>query len=290
MKLAIVGSEGFIGRELVRRARLRGAAVTLLDSAADGESGALPVDIRDRRALIGALPPGLDAVVHLAAITRDADCAEHPDETLDVNVAGTQNVIDAVVEKGARQLIFASSELVYGNVHGRGAQLEDQPIDMQRLEGLFALTKLMGERLIAIAHHQGRLRNAAILRFAIVYGPRAADWSEVETLFHAVASEREAHVGSVLSARRFIHVSDVADGILAAAGRTGIETFNLSGDRLITLGEIIRRSAQIHGSSVRAAESAPTTVSVRNPDNAKAHRLLQWAPHVTLEEGLRTLL
>ena len=289
MKIAIVGSEGFIGKELRAQCERERISVTSLDVVPAAHAGHTVVDVLDVD-LARHLHDGLDAVVHLAAVSRDADCAKDPRHAVEVNVAGAVNVHAAACARGAKQLIFASSEWVYGEVQGQDAQTEDMPIDVRRIGSEYALTKLFAEQLLRVAHSRDPKTAVTVLRFGIVYGPRPANWSAVEQLHEAVRGGGPIAVhGSLKTARRFIHVSDVVRGIIRAIGRTGYETFNLSGDELITLGEIIAASAELLGRNPSVSEGNPLAISVRNPDNRRTREALGWRPAIGLRDGLRTL-
>lgn len=290
MKVVIVGSEGFIGRELRRQCVEAGIDIVGIDTAASDQPGHVVMDIRSAQ-LAEAIPADAAVVVHLAAISRDRDCAEDPPRAIEVNVGGALDVFYAVAHRRVPQLIFASSEWTYGDVHGAELQTEDASIDVNRIMSEYALTKLMAERFLFFGRRRHPEIAVTVLRFGIVYGPRPANWSAVEQLFHAVRTGETVELkGSARSARRFIHVSDVAAGIRCAFGRSGYEIFNLSGDRLLTLGEVIAESAAMLGRSPRIVERDPSSVSIRNPDNSRARSLLGWRPRVALREGLETLL
>jgi nucleoside-diphosphate-sugar epimerase len=288
VKLVIIGAEGFIGRRLRDRCLADGHEVVAIDAIASDAPGSVAVDIRTP-ALFDAIPADADAVVHLAAISRDQDCAEDLDRALSVNIAATANVLAAARAAGVRQLIFASSEWVYGDVAGQDVQREDAPIDVNRLTSTYALTKIFGERLLDAAWRDDDRTAVTVVRFGIVYGPRPADWSAVEHMFHQVRDGKVEVRGSLQTARRFIHVDDVCGGILAAVGHTGFDVFNISGDELVSLADLIDASAAMLGVTPEVIERDPTAVTVRNPDNAKAKRVLGWAPALDLAAGLATL-
>ncbi len=287
MKVAITGSESFIGGALKRALAAHGIEWMGVDAAAAPASGSIQADIRSPR-IASLLPEGADALIHLAAISRDADCRANPALAFEVNVGGTLNLIAAARARRIRQFVFASTEWVYGEVANGAVQTEESAIDAGRIVSEYALTKIAGERLLAMAARDG-LPAATVLRFGIVYGPRPTNWSAVEALFHAVGNGPRVEVGSRATARRFLHVDDIADGIVAAVGRSGFEVFNLSGDRLITLGEILAESAALLDRQPAVVETNPHAASIRNPDNAKARRELGWRPRVTLRQGLLTL-
>lgn len=282
MKLVISGSQSFIGRELIRLCGERGIEWHGLDARPPAHRNEVRADIRQPGI---ALPPA-DALVHLAAISRDADCRRDPASAFAVNVGGTLHLLDAAVAAGIPQVVFASSEWVYPDAERTWT--EEMPIDAGAIRGEYALSKLTGERLVAIAAAAGRI-SGTVLRFGIVYGPRLENWSAVEALYHAVATRDTVEVGSLSTARRFIHVRDVAEGIAAAVGRRGFEVFNLSGDSLIRLADVIEASNRVLHRRVNACERDAAHPSVRDAANHKARRELGWAPRIDLEAGLRTL-
>lgn len=295
MRVVITGSESFISRWLKPRCKAAQVEWIGVDTAPSRDPGHVVMDIRDP-AIAQAIPEQADALIHLAALSRWQDCGRDPGAAFDVNVGGTLNLLQAAQARKVQQVIFASTEWVYGEGGDGALQTEDSVIDVNRVPSVYALTKVVGERVLSLAHQRTGLP-VTVLRFGIVYGPRhpesddRANWSAVETLFEAVRTQETVEIrGSLQTARRFIHVADVAAGILAALGRRGHEVFNLSGDRPITLRELIEQSAALLNRRPRVIEQNPAAISVHNPDNRKARAVLGWAPAVGLRDGLVTLL
>ena len=284
MTLFVTGAESFIGRALRAHCDVVGQATTGIDAAVPAGSPTRRADIRDS-AIADLIPDGA-TVVHLAAISRDPDCRADPKAAFDVNVTGTLNLAAAAQKRGARQLIFASSEWVYGDVSNDEVQLEGRPIDVTAMKSEYALSKIVAEQCLRLSF---QLPAITILRFGIVYGPRAVNWSAVESLLNTVRIQDEVKVGAVKTARRFIHVDDIASGILASRGRSGFEIFNLSGDRPISLGEVIEASMRVVGRRPKIVETNPSQPSIRNPDNSKARAELNWKPLIDLDRGLKSV-
>ena len=112
----------------------------------------------------------------------------------------------------------------------------------------------------------------------------------LEGIFNEVRTLDKLEIkGSLKSGRRFVHVADIADGIISAIGRNGFEIFNVSGNHLVTFGEIIEQSAILLGRHPEIVQTNPDALNIRNPDNAKAKKILGWNPKIDLVHGLKTL-
>lgn len=290
MKLVVTGAAGFVGEALRAECRRRAIETVGIDLVG-GDDGVVQADVRDL-AVADLLPEIADAVIHLAAISTDAACRTDLRLALEVNVVASLNLFECAKRRQVKQFIFASTEWVYGDVgHRDEVQREDQPIDATALKSEYALSKLLAEQYLRLASAGGGSLATAILRFGIVYGRRRGPGgSAVETLFNAVRTEESVTVESLATARRFIHVSDIATGIIAAVGRPGFDVFNVSGDTLISLGDIIAQSCELLERRPRVVERNPQVVSIRNPDNTKAKQVLGWEPRLDLKRGLATLL
>jgi nucleoside-diphosphate-sugar epimerase len=282
--LFITGAESFVGKRLVKHCKDKKISYSGVDVVASEDSNISMIDICDDD--LSELIPFDSVVIHLAAISRDPDCAKNPSLANKINVEGTLNVLRSAQVRDCRQLIFASSEWVYGQVSNDSEQRESDELHVQRLDSIYAITKAVGEHYLRLLREDLAV---TILRFGIIYGPRSSNWSAVESLFDSVKNKQEVVVGSLNAGRRFIHVDDICAGILAAVGQTDFEIFNISSDSTVTLGQVIEESRRIHGTTPRVIESAPEKISLRNPSNLKAKQRLNWSPIVSLSEGLKTL-
>lgn len=288
MNIVVTGSESFIGKELVSQSERQGINVVGLDSAGGTRSGFIQADIRSGE-IRELIPESADAIVHLAALSNDRDCSNNAYECFDVNVLGTLNLIRAAEARHVKQFVFASSEWVYGSFASDEEKDEDFPIDMSKLTSEYALSKLVSEINLRQKYQHG-FCPVTILRFGIVYGPRKTPMSAVESLFHSVQSGNEIKVGSLQTARRFIHVTDIAAGIIRCMGLPGFNVINLQGDRLVSLGDIIDAAARLLDSCPKIIEHSPESKNIRNISNRKAGKLLKWRPGIDLDAGLKSLL
>jgi UDP-glucose 4-epimerase len=287
MNIFLTGCGSFIGRHVLRLCKERGIEVAAVDLVETGQPGCSVADICSP-AIADQIPANVDAVVHLAALSRDSDCRNKAYECFGTNVMGTLNLMSAAQAKGARQFIFASSEWVYDSFEDGVPKKEDDPINTARLTSEYAFSKLVSETNLRQKYQHG-FCPVTILRFGIVYGPRKANWSAVESLFDSVRTQNEVTVGSVKSGRRFIYVADIASAVFAAIGLKGFEIVNVQGERLVTLGEVIETSKQLTKRNPKVIERTPEQVSVRLVSDAKAKQLLDWRPAVPLPEGLKAV-
>lgn len=290
MKLIITGSESFVGKEIISQCLEKKIDVVGIDTVKEASQDYEfhRIDIRDPQ-IHDVIPDSCEALIHLASLSRDGDCRGKAYECFDVNVMGTLNLIKAVLIKNTRQFIFASSEWVYDQFKNNEQKDEDSFINITNHTSEYALSKLVSENNLRQQFILG-FCPTTILRFGIIYGPRKTNWSAVESILSSVKKKSEVTVGSLRNGRRFIHVSDIAHGIIKSVGITGYNIFNLTGNQVITIKEIIETSQRILDKSVKVIETSPSDVDIRNPSNTKAKRVLGWEPVIDLENGLKTVL
>ncbi len=288
MKLFITGAEGFVGKELISQCRRQGFEVFAVDIIKSGEPNHYQANICSKD-IINLIPENADAIIHLAGLTRDSDCKDRAYDCFDANVMATLNLIDAAHKKKVKQFIFASSEWVYGECQDSEIKDEASLIDITKLSSEYALSKLVSEANLRQKFQHG-FCSVTILRFGIIYGSRKKNWSAVESIFNTVRTKDEVIVGSLKTGRCFIHVSDIALGIIKSVGLDGFNIINLEGDKLITLRDIIKTSVKILNKTPQIIETDPIKISIRNISNEKALKLLNFKPEIDLETGLRLLL
>jgi|GEM_PF-465920 len=282
----VTGAASFVAGAVIPAARRRALPPRGIDLAPIAEEGFEQGDIGDP-ALAELMPQDPGTVVHLAGLSRDADCRGRARDCFAANVVGSLNVAQAAHRRGARRLVFASTEWVYDRPDAAGGCHEAMAIDGSALGAEYALSKLTAEQ--ALRQQCAALAlPVTVLRFGIIYGERDSNWGAVESLVHQVATGQTITVGARATARRYIHVDDIADAICAAVARDGadFEIFNIVGPRLVSLGEVIDIAGEQLDCRPQVHERDPDAPSIRRIRSDKAERELQWRASIGIEAGI----
>lgn len=300
----VTGAAGFIGSHLVDALLAGGWRVTAVDNFDPFYDPAqkraniaahlkystytlIQADIRDAAALRSHLTGDYDVIVHLAARAGVRPSLQDPIGYQEVNVFGTQNLLELARAWGTPQFVFASSSSVYGvnpNVPWSERDHVLLPISP------YASTKVSGELLGHVYSHLYGIRFLA-LRFFTVYGPRQRpDLAIHKFARKLLAGEPIPVYGDGSTRRDYTYVSDVVQGILAAMEyrQSQYEVINLGNNRTVSLMEMIRTLEQALGVRARLDFQPPQAGDVPQTwaDIDKAGHLLGYRPQVEFAEGV----
>jgi nucleoside-diphosphate-sugar epimerase len=142
-------------------------------------------------------------LIHLAAISTDSESKKSPLKAININIAGTQKLMEICKDRKISKFIFASSEWVYPENSIAIPQFETDVLSTSKLNSVYALSKLMTEDFIRVNSDN---LNYSILRFGIVYGPRNSPGSSLESLALKVWKNQDIEIGSGLTDRNLIYV------------------------------------------------------------------------------------
>lgn len=291
--VAITGGSGFIGSHVVDALLAAGHRVRVLDPRPPHRPDAdwQPADIMDVRALIDAVR-GADFVYHLAAMADVNDVFADPAGAVGLNIAGTANVLEAARRAEAGRVVLASTVWVYSASLPQQVD-ERTAFSPETDRHLYATTKIAAEMLCRDYANLYK-RPYTVLRYGIPYGPRMRDALVIAAFIRrALKGEPLILSGGGTQHRRFVYVEDLARAhVLAMRPAAENRTYNLEGDRAVTIREIAEGVRALIGDSVRV-EIGPGRAGDLAPKEVSAERAWQelgWRPHVTFEEGLRRSL
>jgi UDP-glucose 4-epimerase len=298
----VTGGLGYIGSYVVRDLLDRGWRVRVLDNryrcdpdvAAEVTAltgvEAVEGDIRYAHAVEAALL-GVEAVVHLAAVCMNKSIAD-PTESLDVNLMGTQNVLDAAARAGVRRIIYASSASVYG---------DPQSLPMKETDPLSPITpycvaKMAGEQMLSFYAKRTNMSWLA-LRFFNVYGPGqptdAYYTSVVLTFLNRIASGESPIIdGKGEQTMDFVHVRDVARSVgMALDAEASGEALNVGTGTQTSIAELADLLVRSVGSdAVPIFRPREVLVTQREASVDRIRDVLGWYPTIDIEEGIRSIL
>jgi UDP-glucose 4-epimerase len=206
-------------------------------------------------------------------------------------VNGSMNVIEACVDARVRKLIFASSDIAYGNARAIPTP-ETSPLAGDTPYGA---AKATIEHALEAARRRHGL-DFVTLRYFSVYGPRlAAEGPNKEVLAHwmerLAAGDPPLIHGDGLQTADFVYVTDVARANVAAALRAPAgEAINIGTGTETSLVDLAAKLARVMGSDLEAEHVGVTPLNPlrrRCAAVGKARRLLGIRSWLELEEGLR---
>lgn len=298
MKILVTGGAGFIASHVADAYIAAGHDVAILDDLSRGSEKNIPSrarfyrgDIQDRdfveRVFTTEKP---ELVNHHAAQMDVRRGVREPVFDASVNILGSIHLLDAsVAHKVGRFLYISTAGAAYGEPKQMPAP-EDCPINPITPYGISKHT---------VEHYLFTYRALyglpyVVLRYGNVYGPRQSSKGEAGVV--AIFSEQLlANVCPVIygdggKLRDYVYVEDVARANVLALDRGTGEIFNIangvptSDDEVFCL---IRDALGVRRVKPEYVPKRPGEIDRIYLDISKAQRLLGWAPHVTLQEGIR---
>jgi len=237
MRVLVTGGSGFIGQHLV--ASLAGHDILNIDTA-------LGHDIRSAITEQRIIAFNPEVAYHLAAVHFIPWCIANPRETLDVNVLGTANVLEALRRTDVHTVVAASSAGIYGYSLSPFAE-NDTPIP----PNVYGESKLMSEvALQRFARERADTRVAVVRPFNVI-GPGDLAEHVLPKIIRAMVSERPLTLGSVWPQRDYVGVFDVVEALrMVEEGPSVYDVFNLGTGHGSTVTELIGHLEAVSGRKV----------------------------------------
>lgn len=310
-RVLVTGGAGFIGSHVTRALLDDGAEVTVVDDLFAGERDHVPaetafhdMDVRSDECYDLVVDADPDVIVHLAALHYIPYCNDNPEETFEVNVVGTRNLLEAARElDGLRSVVYASSAAVYPP--------RDEPHAVGDVPGpmdIYGRTKLVGEDLLELFYAETGVPSASARLFN-VYGPNETNPHLIPAILEQLeGGNRSIELGNLSPARDFVYAEDVADAFATLAGEIdtivgesgdgeagdGYRVYNVgTGEEYTvrevaeTLGEALRDDLEVSQATERVRESDRPHLCA---DTSRIEAETSWRPRTEFVDGLRHLL
>lgn len=294
--IGIYGSDGFIGRHLVRRLASQGTAVRAVSrrhdehfaSSVGGEVQFVEADFTDSLAMAASLQD-VDTVVQLISTSSPGLRNDHAVADIEENVVPHVAFLRDCVQAGVRRYVFLSSG---GTVYGPGVDTPTPETAHTHPICSHGLTKLTVEKYIQMHGYLDGLQ-FVILRIANPFGP-GQQFRKGQGLIPAVLDRcrRGQPVriyGRGEDRRDYIYIDDVIDAITASlALEHGQLVMNIGSGETRSVVEVVDAIESVTGQPI-AREFVParnTDVGISCLDIAKAVSVLDWRPRVPFRQGI----
>ncbi len=310
--ILVTGGAGFIGSHLCSALVERNIPVICFDNFCDFYDPTIKrnniyelqksdlftlieADIRDKYALRNVFENNhIGMVIHLAAMAGVRPSIENPNLYVDVNVAGTMNLLNECRTSNISRIIFASSSSVYGNnkVPFKESDSVDNPVSV------YAATKKAGELLCYTWHHLYDM-SIVCLRFFTVYGPRQRPDLAIHKFTRLISMDTPIEVyGNGESSRDYTYIDDIIYGILQAIKKiyntpySIYQIYNLGNSNPITIHHLINTIENILGkrATIINKEMQPGDVYATSADINLAMKELNYQPVYPFEEGIKRFI
>jgi len=302
MRILITGGAGFIGSHLCEKYTKENHTVICLDNFLSGDLvnirhlldyrnfKLVKGDIRDYE-LLEHVCRDVDVIFHLAAQIHVDRSYVEPKLTYDINVMGTQNVLEVARFHDIKKVIHASTSEVYGSALYAPID-EMHPLNAPHPYGA---SKIAADRMMnAYMHTYGM--NIALLRFFNVFGPRQRDigYGGVISIFtrRVMSNTPPIIFGNGEQTRDYTYVEDVVKGYdLALNHESPIkEPLNLGTGKEVTINEIADKIIKLCGKEkvMKPVHVDPRIGEVKRliANSDKAKQILGWQPDYDFDEGL----
>jgi len=299
MRVLITGGAGFIGSHLCDFMLEKGHEVICMDNLITGSTdniahlagrkgfNFIKHDVTEYLFVEGKL----DWVLHFASPASPIDYLELPIQTLKVGAMGTHKALGLAMNKKAKFLLASTSE-VYGDpmVH---PQHEDYwgNVSPTGPRGVYDEAKRFAEA-ITIAYYRYHKLDVRIARIFNTYGPRMRPFDgRVVPAFinQALRNEPITVFGDGKQTRSFCYISDMLEGFYKLIESDENYPVNLGNPEEMTINQFAQIILELIDtkSEIIYKELPVDDPHIRQPDIAKAKKVLQWEPKISLREGLQ---
>lgn len=236
-KVLVTGGSGFIGSHVADTLESEGYRVILFDSVPSKYKS------KSQQEFIGdILIPGevdkavenCDTVFHFAAQADIGLSSKMPANTINANIIGTQNVLEAVRKQKIKRFMFASTIYVYSE-----------------LGSFYRVSKQACEKIIEEYQREFEL-NYTILRFGSLYGPRANKFNFISnSLWDALKNKKIVRRGNGQEIREYIHVKDAARlAVNALSDKFLNKHLIITGNQQIRVKDLLNMIKEIFGGEI----------------------------------------
>ena len=265
MNVLITGGAGFIGSHLTERLLELDHNVFIIDNLWTGKLANiakvqnnqnlhLVVDTILNESVMNELIFKVDHIYHLAAAVGVRNIMDHPVETLDINVKGTETVL-RLANRFKKKILIASTSEIYGKHMEHSLAEDDNRVmgTVKKRRWAYACSKTLDE-FLALAYFDEKKLPVVLTRLFNTVGPRqTGQYGMVLPNFvqSALLGKPITVFGDGTQSRSFAHVRDVVEALTKLMDEPKAEgdVFNVGNDHEVTINELAQKVKEMTGSS-----------------------------------------
>ena len=293
MKIIITGGSGFIGSCLAMQLKQE-HDVTIFDVKKNmSDINFIKGDVTNLENVKNSIV-NCDLVIHLAAALGVVNVEKDPIQTLNINLGGTKNVLEACRINNIKKIIFSSSSEIYGEP-AKIPIKENDPITPITTYGI---SKLASEEYIK-SYSKSYGIQYTIFRLFNVYGDmQDTQWVLPAFVDKAISNKLISIHSDGSQVRAFCYVSDIADAFQSVLQTANGEIINVGNDsNPISIKELAEKIISLTNSEseikfipFEESNRNRTEIMKRIPDINKAKKILNYSPKITLDEGIKKVV
>jgi dTDP-glucose 4,6-dehydratase len=295
-KVLLTGTTGFIGSQLAPRLQELNYDVYSLERYVTGRPSSnhgfktVFADLRDYFQVQRAVKEtSAEIIIHLASISPVSYSYENPFEVQEANYMGTVYLAEAALRNlpMLKQFIFASTSETYGNTQ---TPMSEEKVQLPNSP--YSVSKVAAEKYLFYLNHAYKFP-VTILRPFNTYGRKKDTHFFIEKTITQMLQSNIVKLGNPDAVRDFLYVDDHVQGYLTALENQDSigEAINLCTGKPYSLADVIKLAKEITGFNGkiqwRTIPERPLDIKELWGTNAKAKRILNWSPSITLEQGLK---
>ncbi|MDD4126416.1 MAG: NAD(P)-dependent oxidoreductase [Methanomicrobium sp.] len=274
MRAFVTGGRGFLGRHITEELLRRGIETItydIIDDDKNKDSNLLihiKGDILDKEKLKTAME-GCEIVFHTAAIADINVVRDIPEKTMEINVVGTTNCLQAARECGVKRFLFASSVYSAGN-HG----------------SFYSISKKAGESLCKTYYEEFGLEYT-ILRYGSLYGTEPNHWNFIYGVCkELLKTGRYTYKSSPDSLREYIHINDASRESVKIACNSEFanKVVMIAGHQRMKVKELFAMIEEILGKSIQV------NYATKKADNHYIITPYSFEPEIPVRINLQTYI
>jgi UDP-glucose 4-epimerase len=294
LKILITGGTGFIGSHLTQFLK-KDNDITIYDVKKPIEKDVKFIlgDILDEQKILQSFQD-FDAIIHLAATVGVKNTETNPVLTLNTNILGTKNILEACKKHNIKKVILASSSEIYGEPRKVPIDETQTPIPITT----YGISKLASEEYLK-SYAKTCGFNYSILRFFNVVGPKQSSRFVLpEFIKNALNNKPLVIHGNGLQIRAFCHIADICQGIEKSICKGDGEIFNIGNDlEPITIENLAKKVISVLNSQStiqyisfeKSGRNREQEIMTRIPSIQKAKKILSYRPEHNLKEIINSI-